>query len=195
MANVDAPNGAKPVRHLTGGVIRAREWKIASGSSTSIFTGDFVKLLGTGYIDIAAAGNRLLGVFAGVKYTASDGTPTFKKYWPASTATLGSADVTAYVYDDPQIVFAMQGDGTDAFADVGSLANFVTTGGSTTTGQSKSEIDTSDAGTAPAQLRLLGITADPKNSWGANAEQEVLIVEHELNVHTVRGDADGTPGV
>ena len=56
MANVDAPNGAKPVRHLTGVVIRAREWKIASGSSTSIFTGDFVKLLGTGYIDIAAAG-------------------------------------------------------------------------------------------------------------------------------------------
>ena len=80
MANVDAPNGAKPVRHLTGGQIRAREWKIASGSSTSIFTGDFVKLLSTGYIDVAAAGNRLLGVFAGVKYTASDGTPTFSKY-------------------------------------------------------------------------------------------------------------------
>jgi hypothetical protein len=103
--------------------------------------------------------------------------------------------VTAYVYDDPQIVFAMQGDGTDAFADVGSLSNFVTTAGSTTTGQSKSEIDTSDAGTAPANLRILGLVEDPKNAWGANAEQEVLIVEHELNVHTVRGDADGTPGV
>ena len=195
MANVDAPNGAKPVRHLTGGVIRAREWKIASGSSTSIFTGDFVKLLGTGYIDIAAAGNRLLGVFAGCKYTASDGTPKFAKYWPASTATLGSADVTAYVYDDPQIIFAIQGDGTDAFTQVGNLCNVLATAGSTTTGQSKMELDTSDIGTGPANLRILGLTADPKNSWGANTEQEVLIVEHELNVHTVRGDADGTPGV
>ncbi len=160
MANLDAPNGAKPVRHLTGGVIRAREWKIASGSSTAIFTGDFVKLLSTGYIDVAAAGNRLLGVFAGCKYTASDGTPKFAKYWPASTATLGSADVTAY--------------------------------GSTTTGQSKMELDTDNIGTGTANLRILGITDDPKNSWGANTEQEVLIHEHELNQHI---DADGTVGV
>jgi hypothetical protein len=28
MANTDAAFGAKPVRHLTGGTIRANEWKI-----------------------------------------------------------------------------------------------------------------------------------------------------------------------
>ena len=66
MANLDAPSGAKPLRHNSGGTIRSKEYKIASGSSTNIFTGDFVKLLNTGYIDVAAAGNRLLGVFAGV---------------------------------------------------------------------------------------------------------------------------------
>jgi len=194
MANVDAPNGAKPVRHLTGGVIRAREWKIIGdgNASSNIFTGDFVKLQSSGYITVAAAGDRLLGVFAGCKYTASDGTPKFAKYWPASTTTLGSADVTAYVYDDPNIVFAIQGDGTDAFTQVGNLANIAVTAGSTTTGQSKMELDTDNIGTGTANLRILGITDDPKNSWGANTEQEVLIHEHELNQHI---DADGTPGV
>jgi hypothetical protein len=192
MANLDAPSGAKPLRHNSGGTIRSKEYKIASGSSTNIFTGDFVKLLSTGYIDVAAAGNRLLGVFAGVKYTASDGTPTFSKYWPASTATLGSEDAIAYVYDDPNIVFAIQGDGTDAFTQIGNLANIVATAGSTVTGQSKMELDTSDIGTGTANLRILGLVDDPKNSWGANAEQEVLIYEHELNQHI---DADGTPGV
>jgi hypothetical protein len=194
MANVDAPNGAKPVRHLTGGVIRAREWKIIGdgNASSNIFTGDFVKLQSSGYITVAGAGDRLLGVFAGCKYTASDGTPKFAKYWPASTATLGSADVTAYVYDDPNIVFAIQGDGTDAFTQVGNLANIVATAGSTTTGQSKMELDTDNIGTGTANLRILGITDDPKNSWGANTEQEVLIHEHELNQHI---DADGTVGV
>ena len=194
MANVDAPNGAKPVRHLTGGVIRAREWKIIGdgNASSNIFTGDFVKLQSSGYITVAAAGDRLLGVFAGCKYTASDGTPKFAKYWPASTTTLGSADVTAYVYDDPNIVFAIQGDGTDAFTQVGNLANVLATAGSTTTGQSKMELDTDNIGTGTANLRILGITDDPKNSWGANTEQEVLIHEHELNQHI---DADGTVGV
>ena len=192
MANLDAPSGAKPLRHNSGGTIRTKEYKIASGSSTNIFTGDFVKLLSTGSIDVAAAGNRLLGVFAGVKYTASDGTPTFAKYWPASTATLGSADAIAYVYDDPNIVFAIQGDGADAFTQIGNLADIVATAGSTVTGQSKMELDTSDIGTGTANLRILGLVDDPKNSWGANAEQEVLIYEHELNQHI---DADGTPGV
>jgi hypothetical protein len=194
MANVDAPNGAKPVRHLTGGVIRAREWKIIGdgNASSNIFTGDFVKLQSSGYITVAGAGDRLLGVFAGCKYTASDGTPKFAKYWPASTTTLGSADATAYVYDDPNIVFAIQGDGTDAFTQVGNLANIAVTAGSTTTGQSKMELDTDNIGTGTANLRILGITDDPKNSWGANTEQEVLIHEHELNQHI---DADGTVGV
>ena len=60
MANVDAAFGARPVRHLTGGTVRANEWKIIGDgtSSTAIFTGDFVKLGATGYIDAAAAGNN-----------------------------------------------------------------------------------------------------------------------------------------
>ena len=126
MANLDAPAGAKPFRHLSGGMIRASEYKIASGTNSNIFTGDIVKLLGTGYIDVAAADDSpVLGVFAGVKYTASDGEVVYKKYFPTGTTTLASADVTAYVYDDPYIVYRIQSAGTPAQTNIGNCADVV----------------------------------------------------------------------
>ena len=73
MANKDAAFGAKPIKHLTGGTIRANEWKIIKEYGTNVFTGDFVKLVAAGYVEVAAAGDRLLGVFAGCKYLASNG--------------------------------------------------------------------------------------------------------------------------
>lgn len=191
MANLDAPAGAKPFRHLSGGMIRASEYKIASGTSSDIFTGDFVKLLSTGYIDVASAGNRILGVFAGVKYTASDGEVVYKKYFPTGTTTLGSADVTAYVYDDPNITYRIQSAGSADFADIGNLADHVAGSGSTTTGQSGHEVS-GTTGTGTAGLRILRLIDDPDNSAGTNGELEVAIYEHELNQHI---DADGTPGV
>ena len=191
MANLDAPAGARPFRHLSGGMIRASEYKIASGTSSNIFTGDFVKLLATGYIDVASAGNRILGVFAGVKYTASDGEVVYKKYFPTGTTTLASADVTAYVYDDPNITYRIQSAGSADFADIGNLADHVAGSGSTTTGQSGHEVS-GTTGTGTAGLRILRLIDDPDNSAGTNGELEVVIYEHELNQHI---DADGTPGV
>ena len=191
MANLDAPSGARPFRHLSGGMIRASEYKIASGTSSNIFTGDFVKLLATGYIDVASAGNRILGVFAGVKYTASDGEVVYKKYIPTGTTTLASADVTAYVYDDPNITYRIQSAGSADFADIGNLADHVAGSGSTTTGQSGHEVS-GTTGTGTAGLRILRLIDDPDNSAGTNGELEVAIYEHELNQHI---DADGTPGV
>ena len=169
MANLDAPSGARPFRHLSGGMIRASEYKIASGTSSNIFTGDFVKLLATGYIDVASAGNRILGVFAGVKYTASDGEVVYKKYFPTGTTTLASADVTAYVYDDPNITYRIQSAGSADFADIGNLADHVAGSGSTTTGQSGHEVS-GTTGTGTAGLRILRLIDDPDNSAGTNGE-------------------------
>ena len=155
MANIDAAFGAKPIRHLTGGVIRANEWKIIKEYGANVFTGDFVKLVTAGYINVAAAGDRLLGVFAGCKYTASNGEIIFKRYWPTGTATLSDGDVTAYVYDDPNIVFA---------------------------GQSAFEIN-GTTGTGTAGLRVLGLYNEPKNAFGTNVVLETVIWEHELIGH------------
>ena len=185
MANVDAAFGARPVRHLTGGTVRANEWKIIGDgtSSTAIFTGDFVKLGATGYIDVAAAGNRLLGVFAGCKFTNSSGEVVFSKHYPASTTTQGSGDITAFVYDDPNIVWAIQSSGSADFADIGNLADHVAGTGSTTTGGSAHEIN-GTTGTGTAGLRILGKYEEPNNAYGTNGVLEVQIYEHELTFAT-----------
>ena len=183
MANVDAPNGLKAVRHLTGGAVRTEEFKIASGLSTAIFTGDCVKLLGTGYIDECDAGDRILGVFAGCSYPNSSGEQIFSRQWTASATTQGSVDVTAYVYSDPQIVFAVQSAGSADFADIGQLADIVATAGDTSTGQSKHEVS-GTTGTGTAGLRILRKYEEPNNAYGTNGVLEVQIYEHELTFAT-----------
>ena len=50
MANTDNPNGFTPVKHLSGGTLRAAEYKIASGETESMFTGDLVTLDADGFI-------------------------------------------------------------------------------------------------------------------------------------------------
>lgn len=180
MANVDNPNGFTPVRHLTGGVIRANEYGIATDYGTAIFTGDLVYLdSDTGKIEVATATvAAVLGVFAGCQFTKENGEIVYSPYWPAAQATLGNADGIAYVYDDPNIVFAAQHDGTGAVTGNGALFDLTATAGNTATGRSKQEIDT-DASTVDL-LRQIRLVPKPDNAWGANAEVEVVIHNHNL---------------
>ena len=189
MANKDAAFGGRPIRHLTGGIIRSNEYKMVYEYGANVFTGDFVKLAATGYVQVAGAGDRLLGVFGGCSYTASDGSKVFKRYWPTGTATLNNGDVTAYVYDDPNIVWAIQSSGSADFNDIGSLADIVAGTGSTVTGQSAFEINSS-TGQASANLRILGLYNEPKNAYGTNGVLEAVIHEHELNQHIDFEDSD-----
>ena len=69
MANKDAAFGFRPVRHLTGGEIRANEYTIAANYGTDIFHGQCVKAVTAGGIEAAAAGNVILGVFGGCFFT------------------------------------------------------------------------------------------------------------------------------
>jgi len=186
MANEDAPRGFRPVRHLTGGTIRPSVYTIASAYGTDIFNGDVVKLVTGGGIELAAAGNRMIGVFAGVKYTDSSGNLIYKEYWPASTT---ATDIEAQVYDDPYIVFGAQSDGSTVAADVGELTNHVAGAGSAVTGRSAHELNAS-SGTSTAGFRILGKVNAPDNAWGTNVDLEVQPYEHELVDH-----GQSTPGV
>ena len=104
MANVDKAFGLRPYKGLNVGsaVQEANKYDIStSGYGTSIFQGDLVIFAG-GYINRAAASSaNLVGVFSHCYYVATDGTPTFKNYYPASTTALGSGAIEAYIYDDP----------------------------------------------------------------------------------------------
>ena len=187
MANADAPRGFWPLRHLSGGsMARTSPYTIASTYGTNIFRGDVVKLVAGGGIELAAAGDRFIGVFDGVQYTASDGSMKYAKYWPASTTATA---ITAYVYDDPNILFGVQSAGSTVAADVGNIGAHVAGTGSTTTGISAHELNgttsTSDAG-----WRVLGKIESPDNAYGTNVNLIVQAYEHELTA------ADhSTPGV
>ena len=181
MANVDAPNGFTPVRHLTGGTIRMTELPIASATAASIFSGDLIEALATGYIKVgtATSAGAATGVFAGCSYTAADGTRVFAKFWTGGTVTSGSADAIGYCYVDPDIVYAAQTTGAALFADNGALLDLTATTGDTTTGRSRQEIN--QAASTIDQFRQLGLVQKPDNAFGANAEIEVVIHLHARN--------------
>lgn len=166
MANTDAPNGFTPAYHLYGGVIRPQKLRIASATNASIFTGDVVNL-SSGYVIQGTATGTPAGVFAGCFYTATDGSPTYAKFWLADTATLGSADVEAYVYTDPGIVYEAQFTaGTPAVSFIGNKYTISTTAGSTNNGRSKEGV----TATTSSGVALCNRFVDsPSNSIGASA--------------------------
>lgn len=185
MANVDAPRGAIPAYHLSGGVIRAQPYTIASGYSTSIFTGDFVTQAVNGTITQAVADTGLiLGVFQGCSYKDSTtGEQKYSPYWPASTS---ASDIVAYVIDDPDVIFIMQHDGTPTDPDDRGANYEITVGtGSTVNGTSAMEIDTSEIKATTGHIRALRPVPDPGNDGSAaNADWFVRVVEHAYRQET-----------
>jgi hypothetical protein len=104
------------------GTYAQHAYKIASGNGTAIYRGDPVMpvLAATGYITQGAAGTTVLaGIFEGCKYLSTGQKRTiWMNYWPGSDAT---NDVEAYVFDDPNAQFLVQGNST-TFNITGTLA-------------------------------------------------------------------------
>ena len=173
MANKDAAFGFRPVRHLSGGEIKRSEYDIAANYNTAIYKGQAVKAVTAGGIEVAAAGNVVLGIFYGCFYTdPTTNKPTWTNHYPAST---NASDITAYVYDDPRIVFEVQHDGTGTAALNFSGLDLVGTGGSTTTGRSTQEIDSDSNGTS-GQFKQIGISKDPNNSDTSSANCNAYVI-------------------
>lgn len=174
--------GLKPAYHRGGGVIRLNEYKIDASYNTNLFTGDPLKLVTGGTVEIAAPASSLMniGVFAGCYYTKSNGEHVYKNYWDSPSS---ATNIVALVWDDPEIVFQVEADqvGTALVqADIGGVADLVTGTGSTTFGTSGWFFDSSaGVGTGSAQVKLLG---PAKRDWiftSAGTAQDVLVVFHE----------------
>ena len=174
MANKDAAFGFKPTRHLTGGLIRTEEYAIAANYGSAIYTGQVVEAVAGGGIEQAAAGDtQQIGVFGGCFFTdPSTSKPTFKAFYPAST---NASDIVASVFADPFIVFEAQHDGTGTAAMNNSAIDFTGTSGSTLSGQSTSELDTSESGTS-GNFKQIGISKDPENSDTSSANANAYCV-------------------
>jgi len=192
MANLDTPFGFKPVKHLNGAPWNGKVnvYYIPSTDNTAVFVGDAVK--GAGAADTtgkyptvtqATAGAAVIGVVIGFgdnPYTMTHPDTPNRSYRPAATA------MYAFVVDDPQVIFEVQED-SDAnsitAAMVGLSANFVVGAGSTVTGKSAMELDSSDTATdAAGNCRILRLANREDNELGNYAKWEILFGEHELGL-------------
>lgn len=179
MANRDTPNGFTPAFHLMGGVIRPQKYTIASGQTNSIFSGDMVKQTSTakGVQVVGATGDNMLGAFAGVSWRDTNGEYRYSTMWTTATATLGTEAATAWVYDDPNIIYEVQCDGTLSATDIGVESDLVLTAGNSSFGRSRQELDATVS--ADAQLFIYDVVDRVGNDIAsANANFYVMINLH-----------------
>ena len=126
-----------------------------------------------GTIETVAAAAIFLGIFNGCQYTdPTTGKPTWAKYYPAD---VNASDIEAYIFDDPQIVFEGQHDGTGTEAMNFGGFDLAGVSGSTKTGRSTQEIGTSTLATT-GQWKQIGISKDPSNSDTSTANVNAYVV-------------------
>lgn len=184
MANADSPRGLSPVRYLSGAPYNgaANLYHMASGDSQAAYIGSLVKLTGgadaAGVATVTAnvsTGNPVVGVIVAVKPVTRDSLI----YRAASTARY------VWVADDPNLVFEVQEDSDGgALAATAAGATCTLTGftsGSTATGYSAIEIDSSglsETSDTDDDVRIIGAVQSPDNEIGVNCRWLV-----RLNVH------------
>jgi len=193
MANQDAAFGLRPLKTIgqqddsTG----FSSYWIDAGDASVIYQGSLAgsPATGTGYVDLQTAGLELnLGAFWGCFY--NDPTtlkPTFKNYYPGSITPPGSKDIEAFVYDSPYQMYEVQSDNASASAqaDIFKCADIAGTSGSTLNGVSSMELGDSTLG-ASGQLKIIGVSRDPKNNdiTAANVNWRVQVSESVLGSGT-----------
>jgi hypothetical protein len=190
MANIDKASGLRPIGNLSAtGAQKQYGYEIADNQAGTIFQGDLVAL-SAGYITrfLPASHTAAVGVFNGCNYIdPTTGKPTFKNFYPGSV-NITSGKIIADVIDDPSQLFLVQCDAGFVAADVGKNADVIGTGGSTTTGVSTMELNSSTlAVTAALNLKTVGLYNVPGNDFGTNAVVVVKINEHVYGSAGVAG--------
>jgi len=190
MANIDKAFGLRPIGNLSAtGAQKQYGYEIADNQAGTIFQGDLVAL-SAGFITrfLPATHTAAVGVFNGCNYIdPTTGKPTFKNFYPGSV-NITAGKIVADVLDDPSQLFLIQCDAGFVAADVGKNADVIGTGGSTTTGVSTMELNSSTlATTAALNLKTVGLYNVPSNEYGSFAVVIVKINEHVYGSAGVAG--------
>lgn len=173
MSATSAPFGLRPSFFPTG-LERAQALAngITSGYATAILKGQAVQYSPNAgvilpVLDTTTNSGLVSGAFAGVEWTDTTGRRRVSNYWPASTAYIAGSCI-AYFYNDQQIVYEIQTDGTMAQTAIGNEANLSNfTAGSTTTGLSQMTLSASLVGSgSTGQFRIVDIAPYTDNAWG-----------------------------
>jgi len=187
MANQQGNFGFRPVL-MMGSAYQGQgqqQMTIASNETNSIFMGDPVVLNANGSISRgSSAGAELVGVFNGCFYTdPTSQKPTFSNHYPGGIV---ADDIVANVISDPDVVFEVKCDDTNAGrAQVGSTCNIATyAAGSTKSGISGVAIDGSTFGTSNgSNFAVYDLSTDPDNSDYTAANANILV---RINLHQYR---------
>jgi hypothetical protein len=183
MANVDKAFGLRPIGNLSAtGAQKQYAYEIADTQAGAIFQGDLVTVFDGYLVKFAPATHTAaVGVFNGCNYIdPSSGKPTWKNYYPGSV-NITSGKIMAEVLDDPNQLFIIQADEDIVQADIGKNADVVGTGGSTVTGVSTMELDSSTiANTAALNLKIVGVYDTPGNALGENFTVVVVKINEHL---------------
>ena len=181
MANVDKAFGLRALGNLSAtGSQKQFGYNIADNQSGAIFQGQLVTLK-DGFILAfdPSSHTAAVGVFNGCNYIdPTTGKPTFSNFYPGSV-NITQGEIIADVMDDPNQLFLIQSDEDIVAADIGKNADIVVGSGSTTTGLSVNELDSSTiATTAALNLKIVGLYDSPNNAFGNFAIVVVKINEH-----------------
>ncbi len=187
MSNVNAPSGFRPAKQAGGGTPRNNNYgpySIAGGLASNLFQGSLVKPTGTGgNLDVVAAGaNPSIGSFAGCAYVDAGGNTQFRPYWGSGQTLLPGTTAEAYVWDDPDILFAAQVSGAGGLAatNIGNTANVLIGVGNPSTGMSADQVDSStfSAVSTTQQLMVAALRDEVTNSYGQYAKALMQIFLH-----------------
>lgn len=177
MANSDIANGFTVVGMIDGSDYHGKETRVcflAAETSAACFIGDAIKLTGTGSADgtspavaQAAAGDTIYGFLTGLEPDFSDeGTLSNANYRVNSTLRYG----TAIIADGA--ICSIQEDSVGeniAATEIGMNISVIVGSGSTTTGISGMELDSSTAATTNTLVfRIMSIDKTQGNAIGAN---------------------------
>jgi hypothetical protein len=182
MANVDKAFGLRPLGNLSAtGAQKQYAYEINDNQSGAIYQGDLVTL-SSGYVVKydSTLHTAALGVFNGCNYIdPTTGKPTWKNYYPGSV-NITAGVISAEVVDDPNQLFLIQADEDVVQADIGLNAPIAYTAGSSVTGLSATELDSSlIANTASLVLKIVGFYNSPSNERATNHVDVVV----KINTH------------
>jgi hypothetical protein len=173
MSATSAPFGLRPAFHPSGlDRAQALAGGITSGYATQILKGQPVAYSPSNGVIVAVTANSTnaawSGAFAGVQWTDTTGRARVSNYWPASTAYTAGTCV-AYFYNDNNIVYEIQADGSMAQTTIGNEYLFTNvTNGSSTTGLSQATLGASTAvgNATQGQMRVVDLAPYVDNAWG-----------------------------
>lgn len=190
MSNPNGPQGLQYIGTLSGASTGAKTIKayVPSAYGTALYNGDPVVYTGTANAAVVSSGLEVhdIGTLQTVaKATAGDGNKisgiiiSFEPIVRSGTAPYNPASTerVCNICIDPDALYEIQADSTVAATDVSSNANVIyTVAGSTSTGLSGVQLDTSSmTTTATYQLKIIGLSHNKRRNDVTSANPLIVV--------------------